>query len=77
MAVQGRRNLRVALRDTPKDAPDFPETLAIVRDAIRETNVATMSELAEWVGLDRPRLYKLLRQADAAREERGANGGSE
>jgi hypothetical protein len=70
MAVQGRRNLRIALADTPRDAPDFAETLAVVRDAIRETNVATMSELAAWVGIDRPKLYTLLREADAARERR-------
>ena len=60
---QARDNLRVALRDSPRDR-DFPETLAAVRDA----DVVTMVELAEWTGLSRTRLYELLEQADRERE---------
>jgi hypothetical protein len=55
--------LRQSLADTPRDR-DFPDTLARVRDA----GVVTMTELAEWTGLSRSRLYELLAQADDARD---------
>lgn len=60
--AQARENLRQALAETPRDA-DFPDTLARVRDM----GVITNSELAEWAGLSRSRLYDLLRDVDERR----------
>ncbi len=60
--AQARENLRRALAETPHDK-DFPATLARVRDL----GVITNSELAEWAGISRSRLYDLLREADEHR----------
>ena len=72
LAVQARRSLQIAIASTPRDAPDFLETIARVRDVAKETGVCTMSELARWVGVDRTTLYSYLRQADRQREQNGA-----
>jgi len=55
-----RDNLRKMLETADDKAPDFPETLAYVRDH----HVVTMRELAEWCGLRRQKLYDLLAEHD-------------
>lgn len=61
---QARDNLRVMLGLADHGAPDFPETLAFVRDA----GVITTVELAAWSALPRARLYYLLAEHDDERK---------
>jgi DNA-binding phage protein len=55
-AVLARESLADALRQTDTKDPAFPATL----DAVRETGLFTVEELAELVGLSRARLYQLM-----------------
>jgi DNA-binding phage protein len=62
-----KENLRVVLQATPGEPRrEWLETLAAVRDS----GHVHMTELAEWVGVSRSKLYELLSEADERKGDR-------
>lgn len=55
---QARESLKAALQATKHKDPDFPRLLKEVHDM----KIVTASELAEWTGLSRGKMYDRIRE---------------